>query len=364
MGARIIGAGSYIPERVITLERVLNALQLDERYWKMAASVGVNERRFYHDFDDATGEAIVSPDERPAELVMAEGAARAALKTADIVAGSLDGLIHVTCTPSRPHFSLPAIGLHHLLGLSESAFALHLNLGCGGLMVAIKVAEKFLRSGDKRILVVASNVPSAHFSRAAYMMRAKEHPHGSWLSLDLFGDGAGALILAESTDDRYGLQASYMGTISRLSGVANAEEILVSHPGGGSHRPASRAALWEQTYYVHGKKVEEEYPPFMMKAFGELMRNERHPFTVSDVSRCYFHPANANLVTALATKLDIPLEKVPMHIREYGNLSAAATPVMFAEDLAAGKVKFGSGELVVFGAIGAGADGGGHVFRL
>lgn len=380
ISVRIAGAGAYLPDRIVSNERIINALAavdndeieaeekakieaaLKTNMVSMVGKVGVNQRRFYHDFNDLTGEAIVEERETPAELAMTQAAAGRALVSAKCSADQLDGIIVVGCTPAFPHFSYGAIALHRKLGMRRNAFAQYLNLGCGGAMVAIEAAAERILSGRRdRIMICASNVPSAYFSRL-YCDKNNGRTNPSWLSLLLFGDAAGAMILESTKKARTGLLASHMSVLSELCGVDGPEEMLVSYPGGGSHRPHNRSRAGEHTFFVHGPKVVASYPPAMEGFYQGLKKGVS--FTESDLARCYFHPANAKLVDILRRMLKLKEEQVPVHIDKYANVSAAATLVLLAEDLETGKVAIDSEQLVIFAAIGAGADGGGHVFRL
>ncbi len=367
INVRIAGAGAHLPDRVVGNERIINALAIDPvKGLDMAMKVGVRERRFHHDFNDLTGEAVVTPEETPAELAMNTLAAERALHSAKLSADQLDGIYVVGCTPAYIHFSYGAIALHHTLGMRQEAFAEYLNLGCGGAMVAIQAACERIRSGARqRILICASNVPSAYFSRL-YCAEENGRPNPSWLSLLLFGDAAGAMVLEATKQQNVGHLTSRMGVLSGLCGLDTDDkgqaQMLVSYPGGGSHRPHNRSRPGEHTFFVHGPKVVASYPPFMEETFRILQKQAS--CTNSDVSRCYFHPANAKLVDIVRRKLGLEPEQVPVHIDRYANVSAAATLVLLSEDLASDKVAIGSGQLVAFAAIGAGADGGGHLFRL
>lgn len=361
----IIGAGAYLPDRIVSNEELIAAMQLpgQKARW-VEESVGIRERRFFYPVDGETGKAIVERDAPSAELAMAEAAARRALQAAEITPQDLDGVYHVTCTEAFPHFSHPAISLHATLGMKREAFAEHLPSGCGGFMIALQAAKERILSGYRRtVLVTASNTPSAFVDREAFMQSdAERHPIPSWLSLLLFGDGAGAVVLCGTENENRGILVSFTGVISGLSGTENPEAILVSHPGGGAHRPAFRSEPWEHTYFVHGPLVVRSYPPFMREAFSAL-RGMRH-FTTSDVWRWYLHPANKVLVERVIGSESLPADRVPIHVETYGNLSAAATPVMLAEDLGAARAVLGSGQLVIFAAIGAGVHYGAHLVRL
>jgi 3-oxoacyl-[acyl-carrier-protein] synthase III len=84
----------------------------------------------------------------------------------------------------------------------------------------------------------------------------------------------------------------------------------------------------------------------------------------SGIARYYLHQANKRLVDGFVAASGLPSDKVAMHMDRYGNTSAAGTLILLAEDLDAGTVRIGSGDAVLFAAIGAGIHYGAHVVRL
>ena len=88
----------------------------------------------------------------------------------------------------------------------------------------------------------------------------------------------------------------------------------------------------------------------------------RCPFELADVDRFYFHQANKRVLEDFAKQLGIPLDKVAINVDRYGNLSAAATPVLFDEDLKNQRV--GTGDLCLFSAVGAGTHYGAFLYRV
>ena len=75
-------------------------------------------------------------------------------------------------------------------------------------------------------------------------------------------------------------------------------------------------------------------------------------WTMKDVDRLVAHQANARVTTALATKLDFPLDQCASNIDHTGNTSAASIPVLLAE--AAEEGFLFAGQRVLLTAFGAG----------
>jgi 3-oxoacyl-[acyl-carrier-protein] synthase III len=176
----------------------------------------------------------------------------------------------------------------------------------------------------------------------------------AFLSMYMFGDGAGALVLRG--DERAG-----GGILASTSGTDHQE--LVIHRGGGASLPShTRASLADHAYYINGPVVAQAYPMFMQRAVDEV--RARAPAAAGPVARYYLHQANKRVLERFVASAGLPPERVPIHVDRYGNTSAASTLILFAEDLERGVVRLGGGELVLFAAVGAGVHYGAQLVRL
>ena len=363
---RIIGAGSFVPERVIDNARITAAIP----GWtaeKITRKTGIEERRFLWDFDDRTGRPIVPPDDGSTwprtGTDMAEIALRRALDMAGVDAGELDGIFLVTASPDEPSFCHDAVLLHHRLGCRPEAFATVVDSGCGGALYTMDHARRMLEHGAYRtVAIVAPTLASAYLDRDVY---TSSLPIGgrlldAALTMYLFGDGAGAIVLR--AEPRSGDDESRLGILASASGTDCVE--LVVHRGGGAMRPPypSRSTLAHHAFIVNGTLVAERFPEYMRRGI-EAVTNE-FPHLVPDIRRYYLHQANKRLVEGFAREAKLPIERVAMHMDRYGNTSAAGTLILLAEDLAGGMVKLGRGDLVLFAAIGAGVHWGAQLVRL
>jgi 3-oxoacyl-[acyl-carrier-protein] synthase-3 len=77
-----------------------------------------------------------------------------------------------------------------------------------------------------------------------------------------------------------------------------------------------------------------------------------HNLTVDDLDVYIPHQANLRIIKAVADRLGLPLEKIVLNMDRYGNTSAASIPIALDEAVRDGRVK--DGQLVMFGAFGAG----------
>ena len=149
---RVVGAGAFVPSRVVSNERIAKAIpgwtaeQIFER-------TGIRERRFLWDFDTERGQALPPPPEDSKNFYpsnnsqMCEVALRRALAMAGLEAKDLDGVFLVTCSADRLHFGHDVMQVHARTGMRPDAFAMQLDDGCAGTPYVIDMAQKMIRGG-------------------------------------------------------------------------------------------------------------------------------------------------------------------------------------------------------------------------
>jgi 3-oxoacyl-[acyl-carrier-protein] synthase-3 len=338
---RIVGTGSFVPEYAVSTDVIA---KLIERYVPARGAawarqkLGISERRFALPLDPATGYPIGESD----ELALAERAATAALDRAGIKGGDLDGLWYVSCTqsPHQQHFSRLALGLHARLGLRPTAFALEMDAGCGGAIYAITTAMAQMRGAElEYVLVIGANMPSQYFRYWETYARS-----GAWLSMYIFGDGAGAAILGQTHGGRGGIVATYT--------AADPRNALMQF----SQLPTETLPL----YRIDARAVAQSFGTYAREALYQIGLS--FTFRLEDVRRFYFHQVNAILLRSFIAELAIPDECVAIHVDRYGNLASAATLVLLDEDIRTGTV--GEGDLCMFCVVGAGAQYGAMLVQL
>ena len=356
---RYVGAGAYMPPRVVKNEKLVKAIP----GWsaeRIEQRTGITERRYLWDFDPEHGVSIAPDADRPDQLRgntdMVEQALRQALDTAGLSAADLDGVYVVSSTPDEINFCRDAIEVHRRLGMRSDAFALLVDSGCGGAVYMIDMARKLILSDQARtIAVVASTLASPFLHRDTFTTPMPGNPKiNAFLSFYMFGDGAGALILRGDEGSKLGVQAS-------TSATDHPE--LVIHRAGGAQLPPSRATKADNAWYVDGPTVARAYPEYMARAVDTLLNGHKAEL-MPQIERFYLHQANKFVLLKFVAEAGIPPEKVPLNVHRYGNTSAASTLILFAEELQQGKIKLGSGELVLFAAIGAGVHYGGQLVRV
>ncbi len=323
MKACIAGIGSYVPARVLTnadLERMVATS--DE--W-IRERTGIRERRIA-----ATGEACSD---------LAVQAGKRALTAAGLAATDLDMILVATCTGDYP---LPATAclVQHQLGATKAA-ACDLSAACCGFVYALSVADAYVKTGMRHVLVIGSEVMSAITD---------------WTDRNtcvLFGDGAGAVVVSASDGER-----GILSTDLRSDGTL-CELIMV--PGGGSRTPPSEKVIDERLQYI--KMKGNETFKVAVRSLEEIARSTlaANHLRVEDIDLYVPHQANIRILKAVMERLSLPIEKVMLNVDRYGNTSAASIPIALDEAVREGRIKNGS--LVLLGAFGAGLTWASAVIR-
>ena len=339
-GIGVAGTGSHVPATIITNQDLAGLINQEGKGADWARQkLGIEGRRFMTPLD-CRGRPTAEAD----ELDMAEMAARNALASAAISPAQVDGLWYVSCTQqgyARRHFSRSAFELHQRLGLRSEAVPIEMDAGCGGALHAMVLGGRMMAGGGMdTMLVVAANAPSRYYGSWESYVAADV-----WLSMYIFGDGAGAMVLRRSEHIPSGsrIVASYLGV--------DPNQPLMSY------EPRSSD---ESLYVIDARSVANSFGIYAKQALEGLQRE--HAFEFGDIARFYFHQVNGMVLMKFVEKMGLPPERVAMHVERYGNIAAAAMLVLLDEDRKKGIV--GDGDLVVFCTVGAGAQFGAALVRL
>lgn len=315
MRARITGTGSYAPATVLTnadLERMVATS--DE--W-ISDRTGIKERR------------IAQSGEACSDLAVRAG--QRALDSAGIAAADVDMILLATCTGDYP---LPATAclVQHQLGATKAA-ACDLSAACCGFVYALAMADAYVKTGMRHVLVIGSEVMSAITD---------------WTDRNtcvLFGDGAGAAVVSASEDGPRGILSTHLRSDGNLGE-------LIAVPGGGSRMPLCEKVIAERMQFI--KMKGNETFKVAVRSLEEIARETlaANGLHVEDLDLYVPHQANMRILKAVMERLALPIEKVMLNLDRYGNTSAASIPIALDEAVHAGRIREGS--LVMLGAFGAG----------
>jgi len=298
--ARIIGTGSYLPEKVLTNVDLEQMIETTAEW--IVARTGVEERH------------IAAPGETTCDL--AEQASRRALAVAGIEPGDIDLIILGTTTPDHV-FPSVATQLQHRLGCYGGP-AFDVQAVCTGFVYALDIAHRFIRTGAaRRALVVGADT----FTRIIDWT-----DRGTCI---LFGDGAGAVVLEAADepgiiDSRLGADGRYKELLWVPAGVSS-----------GYDQTRQNAAFVE----MRGSEV-FKVAVTTLKDIAEQILTANH-LTVADVDWLIPHQANRRILAATAKRLGLPEERMVDCVRTHGNTSAASVPLALDAAVRDGRIQRG-----------------------
>jgi 3-oxoacyl-[acyl-carrier-protein] synthase-3 len=322
--SRIIATGSYVPPKVLTnfdLEKMVDTS--DE--WITSRS-GIRERR------------IAEKDVATSDL--GTQAAQRALEMAGLSPEDLDFIITGTNSPDM-FFPCTGCFIQAKIGAKKAA-AFDISAGCTSFIHALSLGDKFIKEDPARkVMVLGAEIMS------------KVTDWSDRATCVLFGDGAGAVILAGEEGDR-GVLSTHLHSDGSLW------ELLYM-PGGGSAHPSSHETVDQHLHCV--KMAGNPLFKVAVRALAEVSQEalKFNGFTSEDIDLMIPHQANTRIIEAAARIINFPMDKVFLNIEKYGNTSSATIPIALDELNRGGKLK--AGNVIMMCSFGTGVTWGGAVIR-
>jgi 3-oxoacyl-[acyl-carrier-protein] synthase-3 len=323
--SRILGCGSYLPERVLSNDEL--AAQIETSNDWIVTRTGIRRRH------------IAAEGEFTSDL--AAEAARRALAHAGVGAGDVDLIVVATSTPDDT-FPATATQVQAKLGLTTGA-AFDVQAVCSGFVFALAVADNFIRAGQAETALV--------IGAETYSRILDWDDRGTCV---LFGDGAGAVVVSRTTElagpARNGQPPAILST--HLHSDGRHRDIL--YVDGGPSRTGTVGKL-----RMSGREVFRHAVSCLAQVAEEALA--ANGLAIADVDWLIPHQANKRILEGVAKKLSLPAERVISTVEIHANTSAASIPL--ALDLAVRDGRIASGDLILFEAIGGGLTWGAALVR-
>lgn len=320
---RIIGTGSYVPEKIYT-NKYLESLVDTNDAW-IQKTLGIKERR------------IAADNEATSDLGWKAG--YNAIVDSGLTKDDIDLIIVATSSPDRQAPSTAAIIQHKLQAYNAVAF--DISAVCSGFLYGMSVASQFIASGVyENVLVIGADT----FSKIT-----------DWTRRDcvFFGDGAGAAVLTAANVNE-GFIAFRLYTDG--SGYEN-----FTVPAGGSEIPSSEKSIRDRLHYfkMDGKAVFETGTKVLPIAINQVLNDTG--LKIEDIDLLIPHQPSIGILKETARKINLPFEKVMTNMDKYANTSGATIPLILDEVNKAGKIKYGSN--ILFAAVGSGWTYGASIIK-
>ncbi|MCC6464320.1 MAG: ketoacyl-ACP synthase III [Planctomycetes bacterium] len=321
--AGILSVGAYVPERVVTNDDMSKIVDTSDEW--IFQRTGVRQRRYARD-DEYTSD-------------MAIAAARLALQRAEMKPEQVEYVLLGTASPDNA-FPNTACWVQKGLGLPDVP-CLDISTACSGFLFALELGTSLVNSGSYgNVLVIGAEKLTSitNFS-----------DRGSCI---LFGDGAGAALLAR-TPDRGHVVCSRSGSHFDFDALNMAA--------GGCRMPPSHETV-EKNHHKIALKGRSIYK-FSVQKFTEMAQDacRRAGISPSQVAQVIPHQANVNIIESAMDRVGIPMDRVLLNIERYGNTSSASVPIALDEAVAKGRIQ--RGDYVLLLAFGGGLSWGYSLLR-
>jgi 3-oxoacyl-[acyl-carrier-protein] synthase-3 len=304
----------YVPEYRRSNDEI--SLMVDTSDEWITSRTGIKERR------------IAAANESTATLAVR--AAEEALEVANVAPEEVELIIVASATPEHI-FPATACLVQDALG-ADRAGAFDLSAACTGFIYGVNMATQAIQTGAiDNALVIGSETLSRFVDWK---------DRGTCI---LFGDGAGAVVLA--------VQDTPGGVLSCTMRSDGSGGDLLSLPAGGSRRPTSLETLArnEHTVKMNGREVFRFATRVMADATRVVVK--KAGLTLDDVALVVPHQANSRIIETAARRLKMPEDKFYVNVDRYGNTSSASVPIALCEALQEGRIKPGDNLVLVgFGA--------------
>jgi 3-oxoacyl-[acyl-carrier-protein] synthase-3 len=302
--SKIIGTGSYLPEKRVTNQELADQLAAkgietsDE--WIVSRS-GISARHF------------AAPEQKSSDLAV--NAAKKALEMAGLQPNDIDLIIVASSTPDFfGSFPSTACIVQQKLGITNHGAAVDVQAVCSGFVYALSTADAFIRAGvHKNVLVIGAEV----FSRIL--------DFNDRTTCVLFGDGAGAVVVTASEEP--GILASALHADGRHADI-------LCMPNSFSGAIAGEAYL-----YMDGPAVFKLAVSVLEKVATETL--EKANMSADQIDWLIPHQANLRIMSSTAKKLGLPMEKMVVTVDQHGNTSAASIPLALDAAVRDGRIKRG-----------------------
>jgi 3-oxoacyl-[acyl-carrier-protein] synthase-3 len=324
----ILSVGAYRPSRLVPNSEIVDLIDSSDEW--IVQRTGIESRRF------------ASADESVVD--MAIGAAEQALTRAKLSITDIDTVVVATIT--YPHQApSAATAIIQRMG-NPTAAAFDISAACAGFCYGVAMAHDMVRAGSAKKVLVIGVEKISDFTDPTDRATAF-----------IFADGAGAVIIGESSEPGIGPVEWGSDSESRDAILMNPSWIEVRN----TETQLTKADVKWPNITQEGQKV-FRWAVFSMSKAG-LKALDAAGLSVNDLDAFIPHQANARIIETMAKEMKIPDSVVIADdIRTNGNTSAASIPL--AMDALLAKHPELHGKIALLIGYGAGLVYAGQVVKL
>lgn len=300
---RIIGTGCYLPSKCLSNDMLQHICGVSPEW--ILRRTGIQERR------------MAAREEASSHLAI--HAAQQALESAHMTGDDLDFILVATSTPDT---IIPSTASRIQAALcNQPVPGYDCSSACAGFLFALMSGVSHIAAGlAQRVLVIGAEV------------RSRFTDYKDPNTAILYGDGAGAVILAHSDED------DPAGFIHFSASTDGNHGNLVCIPAGGSQHPATHETVDAKQHFVQldGTTLFRIGVRTMVDSIEEALFQSG--LQKDDIALYIPHQMNLRMLHAIAERLHIPESRFFMNVQDYGNTSAATIPIALAEAVRQGRI--------------------------
>ncbi|XP_058207261.1 beta-ketoacyl-[acyl-carrier-protein] synthase III, chloroplastic-like [Rhododendron vialii] len=333
-GCKLVGCGSAVPNLKVSNDDLAKFVDTSDEW--ISVRTGIHNRHILAGNDTL--------------IALAVEAAQKALQMAEVDPDDVDLVLLCTSTPEDLFGSAPQI--QKALGCKRNPLAYDITAACSGFLLGLVSAACYIRGGGfSNVLVIGADALSRYVDWT---------DRGTCI---LFGDAAGAVLVQACNSEEDGLFGFDMH--SDGGGQRNLNAPIVENEV--DHALGSNGSVLgfpprRSSYSCIQMKGNEVFR-FAVRCVPQSIESalQKAGLTVSSIDWLLLHQANQRIIDAVATRLEVPPERVISNLANYGNTSAASIPLALDEAVRGGKVKLG--DIIAAAGFGAGLTWGSAIVR-
>lgn len=326
--ARILATSYYVPENRVSNDDIIHRHDLIATDRAVQFSLGIEERRY-------AGEETMVSD------LLAE-AAKLCLQRAQLDPEDLDRVIY---TKLMGDHIVPAtaVALLEKLGVRKGVPAFDISAACSGFVHILDMALRYVDTGDDYVLILGGDIST----RGVYTKAKKDTR-----TIFLQGDAVVAMLLGRSEEQHFFTSYLYTDhTYYDYSYIPFGTELL------------NKTKRFNNEMFnmqmPDGMVVHESVIDSCAIVAEKLLQQAN--LTLDDIDVFITSDQTSMTWEAQLRRLGVPKEKSVSMFHKYGNTVAAMSPINFYQMIESGRLQ--RGQTVLFMAHGAGASGGGFIFK-
>lgn len=330
-GCKLVGCGSAVPSLRVSNNDLAKLVDTNDEW--ISTRTGIRNRR------------VLSGEESLTDLAVE--AAGKALEMAEVHPNDVDLILMCSSTGDDRFGSAPVI--QKALGCKHNPLAFDITAACSGFLLGLFSASCYIKAGGfKNVLVVGADAVSRFVDWK---------DRGACI---LFGDAAGAVLVQAcdiGEDGLFGFD---------LHSDGDGKKHLISTFKENETDDASSVTSFppKVSSYSYLQMNGREIFKFAVRVVPQSIEAALEKAGLAGSNNfdwLLLHQANQRIIDGVATRLEVPPERVISNVANYGNTSAASIPLALDEAVRGGKVQ--PGHVIAAAGFGAGLTWASAIFR-